>query len=105
MAIFFKPSAPRRFDDNNVREVVGKNGQEEEVSRNGKKTKEQRCIFRLSWSVMAADEIHLSRNGRLLFDALFHLAENADFTIGMTATVVYTSPTVRSTYTIGQQLY
>ncbi len=90
-----KYQAPRRFDDHEPREILDSDyGRDEEVDRNGIKVMEVRSILKLQISVLGVDEIHLIRNPSNLNEAVYRVAENSDFTIGMTATLVYTSPTV-----------
>lgn len=66
--------------------------------RDGLPVKESRSIFNQQFSVLLIDEVHEGRNRNNLHEAMYRIAENTDFTVGMTATLIWTGPTVCSKY-------
>ncbi|TDL13428.1 hypothetical protein BD410DRAFT_810559, partial [Rickenella mellea] len=82
---------PRAYHEQVPMEIQG--GEDEKVLRNGVEVLESRSILRLRSSLLFIDEIHTLRNRNNLHEATYRMAEGADCTFGMTATLVWTGPT------------
>lgn len=90
-----KPHSTRDWNDQEPLEILGYD--DEYVERFGTMIREYRHILRALWSRIIFDESHNIRNkGNSIFEAAYRMAENADFTVCMTATLIYTGPTVSS---------